>query len=183
MTPDSDSTYTIDDHRHNFAAWASARAVTRGFTTVAVLIGALESCGVAAFVRAQQFDGIQRADFDQMHARWCEAVLNKWAAREVPGRSYGRAAKLIAVYLKTMIVVGPHSATDLARVAHPPIDRILLQNAARTIGGEHSSAWRTTNWTQLDREAYCRLIDQLRATMREGEPFWRLEQYWHPTGE
>ncbi len=67
--------------------------------------------------------------------------------------TFGRAAKLVAVYLKAMVVVGQIVQTTLARVAHPPIDRMLLRNLAR-LGGPLRDAklvFSMTNWTKLSR--------------------------------
>jgi hypothetical protein len=98
--------------------------------------------------------------------------------------TFGRAAKLVAVYLKATVVVGGDPETSLARVAHPPIDRILLQNLARAeeLDSPHQRAWARTNWTQLSEDAYYELIVQLRACLKAGEPLWHLERYWTVTG-
>jgi hypothetical protein len=44
--------------------------------------------------------------------------------------TFGHAAKLVAVYLKSMVVLD-QPYTPPARVAYPPIDRPLLQKLAR----------------------------------------------------
>jgi hypothetical protein len=95
----------------------------------------------------------------------------------------GRAAKLVAVYLKAMVVMGGDPETSLARVAHPPIDRILLQNLARAeeLDSPHQRAWGGTNWTQLSEDAYYELIEQLCSCLEADEPMWHLERYWTVT--
>ena len=54
--------------------------------------------------------------------------------RGVEDVTFGKAAKLLAIYLKSMIIVGGHHESPFARVAAPPIDEILL----RRLAADHS---------------------------------------------
>jgi hypothetical protein len=179
----SDRDYDLFRHRHNFAVWAAARAAQRGFTSVAKLKDALECCGIREFVRTQARTPIIATRYDAYHRTWCRRIVRRLRATGVARVSHGRAAKLIAVYLKTMVVTALGGKTALARVAHPPIDRILLQNICRAneIDSAHRTEWRAINWSQLDAKEYYRLIRQLRACLRSGQPFWMLEEYWTVT--
>jgi hypothetical protein len=81
-----------------------------------------------------------------------------------------------------MIVVGPYATSRLASVIHPPIDRMLLARVTTLeIGLVRMSKWRHTSWTSLDKRRYYMLIADLRAVQPEGEPFWKLEEYWTVT--
>jgi hypothetical protein len=96
--------------------------------------------------------------------------------------SYGRAAKVIAIYLKSSIVLGPAWDSSLARVAHPPIDRELLKKLASSeeFKSECKKHWAKTNWTQLDKTKYKALINQLRdIPWIKDKPLWMLEKYWN----
>jgi hypothetical protein len=98
--------------------------------------------------------------------------------------TFGRAAKLIAIYLKSMVVlVRPDTA--LAKVAHPPIDSILLRNVARAreVQSPHKHTWAKIKWTQLNEVSYYILVDQLLDVVPGGEPFWMLEQFWTVSDE
>ena len=99
---------------------------------------------------------------------------------EVKKVTFGRAAKLIAMYLKSMVVLGGESESVLGKVAHPPIDGILLSNVARSpdVVSSNKSAWARLRWTKLDEKSYYRLIPQLRAILGPDEPFWVLEAHW-----
>jgi hypothetical protein len=99
--------------------------------------------------------------------------------------TFGRAAKLIGIYLKGMVVLGSGYGSSLSRVAHPPIDSILLSKLARSpeVVSAHKAGWARVRWTQLDEGAYYRLIGQLRAALSPDAPFWILEQYWTVTDE
>ena len=88
--------------------------------------------------------------------------------------SYGRAAKIIAVYIKTIATIRD-GKSNLARVAHPPIDRILLTNLHKEYPHLETNK---INWTQLNEQKYFKLIDELRAI--NVEYFWELERYWSP---
>lgn len=109
--------------------------------------------------------------------------MNRLRTIGVANATYGRAAKLIAVYLKAMVVTGPGSKTALARVAHPPIDRILLKNICQAghLESPHKKEWGVVNWSKLDAKGYYRLIGQLRVCLKDGEPMWMLEKYWTVT--
>jgi len=135
------------------------------------------------FVRANEARPITADQFDTLHREWCDAARKALHRSGVAGCTFGRAAKLIAVYLKAMVVVGPYWYSSLACVAHPPIDRILLQAAGRAMTGAASKAWLTINWTQLDRKRYYKLITELRATLAPGAAFWRLEEHWNISEE
>lgn len=54
-------------------------------------------------------------------------MLQQLTKAKVEEASFGRAAKLIAIYLKTTIVLSGAENTTLGRVIHPPIDSILLK--------------------------------------------------------
>jgi hypothetical protein len=177
------SDYTHFKHRHNFAVWAAARATQRRFTTTENLQSALEICGIVKYLEEEDHAITGSEDFDRLHRQWCRNILEHWRDRKVHRATFGRAAKLIAIYLKAMIVVGPYSDSTLARVAHPPIDRILLQNLAQT--GEFDTSlrrhWRQIAWTELDESSYYNLLSQLRKCLPHGEPMWKLEKYWTVT--
>lgn len=123
------------------------------------------------------------AQFDKLHEGWCSAIQAYLDDRKIRDASYGRAAKLVAVYLKATIILGDACNTPLGHNAHPPIDRILLHALASSdeVKSPHKHAWAQTNWTELDGPAYRELIDQLRAVVPVGAPFWSIERYWQPS--
>jgi hypothetical protein len=176
--------YTLFTHRHRFAAWAAARAAQRGFTTVANLVDALEASGVVEFVRAVGSRRVSEKQLDKAYSLWCGRIVAHLKRRRVKNVTFGRAAKLVAVCLKAMIVIGPGARAPVARVVHPPIDRILLRGLARDPGIPRPirREWAGLNWTTLDKRGYSRLIRQLRDCLDKGEPMWHLESYWTPTG-
>jgi hypothetical protein len=147
--------YDITEHRHRFAVWAAARAAQRGFTTVRNLRDALQTTDIQKILAAPSTFDISAAQFDELHRRWCSAICSNLIERQNLKATYGRAAKLIAIYLKTIVVMGNESDSSLGRHMHPPIDRVLLQGLAASgrITSPHKAAWRSISWTQLDEVA------------------------------
>jgi hypothetical protein len=171
--------YEFFEHRHRFAVWAAARATQRGFATVEMLRDALEASGIEGFVLDPNSLATDEMAFDRHHRDWCRAIMGFLSEKKLANVTFGRAAKLVAVYLKSMIILGSGATSSLAAVAHPPIDRILLRNLASSdIKSSYKPRWRTTNWTTLDEPSYYALISQLKGVLARGEPFWKLEQYW-----
>jgi hypothetical protein len=175
--------YDLFTHRHNFAVWAAARAAQRSLTNVAKMRSALEKCGVVEFIRQYRGEEVSLAEFDVLHRTWCRCIIKCLVADGVSTAMYGRAAKLIAIYLKSMVIVGGGAGTSLACVAHPPIDEILLKNLRRapTTLNIHKKEWRMIRWTKLNEAEYFRLIGQLRDYLGKDEPMWKLEEYWTVT--
>jgi hypothetical protein len=172
--------YGIEEHRHRFSVWAAARAAQRGFTTVDKLRKALENSGVVEFLSTGDWESVDQEQFDALHRTWCRAVMSWLSDAGVEKVTFGRAAKLIGMYLKSMVVLGPGYGSALSRVAHPPIDGILLRNVAASpeVVSPHQREWARVRWTKLDEEGYFRLVGQLLEALPPEEPFWVLERYW-----
>lgn len=180
-------TYDLFVHRHNFAVWAAARAVQRGWqgAKVHVLRDALEASGVQRCLPDAEFLNTSCNRFEELHKIWCAAIVAALNARTVENVSYGRAAKLLAVYLKSMVITGGAAYSPIARCVHPPIDRRLLQSLAADSRHDAKSraAWREINWTQLCESGYYQLAKQLRGLLPLEIPFWMLEEHWSPSDE
>ena len=175
--------YTLAEHRHRYAAWCAARAAGRGLAgaTNGVFRAALEASELPDLLRAgsEQWPASQPA-FDRAHRGWCAAAVNSLHDQGVTDATFGRAAKLVAIYLKTLLVCGGRDRTPLARVAHPPIDRVLLKalSRERRFPTSARALWRDTNWTAMDADAYDRIIASLRDAGLDGDGFWRAERWW-----
>jgi hypothetical protein len=172
--------YNLFEHRHRFSLWAAARATQRGFTSVENLRDAIENSGIVSFLRNRDTESTDALTFEDLHKIWCRSIVDFLKNRGIAKATYGRAAKLVAVYLKSMVIIGPSANSSLASVAHPPIDRILLKNISRSpeIENPHQTRWRFINWTELDEESYYNLISELRGCLRVNEPFWKIERFW-----
>jgi hypothetical protein len=175
--------YSLSEHRHRFAVWAAARAAQRGFTSVDNLCAALETTNIRQAISTSEVLELHSSSFEALHRGWCTAIVSGLASHGISGVTFGRAAKMVAVYLKATLLMGEAAATPLGRRLHPPIDRTLLQNlaAAPRIDSPHKASWRGTRWTRLSEPQYYDLIEQLRAALPAGAPFWMLEEFWRPT--
>lgn len=174
--------YDLSEHRHRFAVWAAARASQRGFTTVENLRHALEATDIRSAMSSPKFLQVGSLEFEDLHRSWCSSICSALNQRRTPNVTYGRAAKLVAVYLKARVIMGEGANTPLGHNMHPPIDRILLQKLAVSsrIESPHQTEWRNINWTQLDEPEYYKLIAQLREVLPRDIPFWMLEEHWSP---
>jgi hypothetical protein len=170
-----------------FAVWAAARATQRGLEggSMGTLCHALEGCGVVEFLATRAGTAINEASFHSEHTKRCRSVVSDLAQEGVPNPTFGRAAKLVAIYLKAIVVVGPCVDTGLARLSYLPIDNILLNNISKApdVHSPHKRKWGKVKWTKLNEEGYYSLIGQLRGALRPSEPFWALERYWNATDD
>src|SRR6267378_6419581 len=110
--------YAIQTHRHRFALWAAARAAQRGLSggRNEVLADALEASGIQKVVDdGERVWPTSSAAYLEMHDGWCSKLTAFLQKRKI-ALSYGRAAKLIAVYLKTTVVLGGQERSRFAKV-------------------------------------------------------------------
>jgi hypothetical protein len=175
--------YSLDEHHHRFATWAAARAAQRGLGggTLALLQQAIEVCGVVDAVETDSSDWTA-ASYDEAHAEWCRAVVDELERAGVERATFGRAAKLIAIYVKSRVILAGGHESALGCVAHPPIDEIVLKALAADprFDAEHRRLWRAIRWTQLDEGGYRTIIESFRAERLHEPAFWMVERYWAP---
>jgi hypothetical protein len=154
--------YDLSEHRHRFAVWAAARASQPGFTTVGELRGAIEATDIRSSVSNPEVMQLRISGFEELHRRWCSQICAGLNRRGIANVTYGRAAKLVAVYLKAMVIMGDLVDTPFGRSAHPPIDRLLLQKLANSPQTQpvHKAEWRRLSWTQLTEQEYYQLSAQ-----------------------
>jgi hypothetical protein len=168
--------YTITKHHHNFAIWTSARAVQRGFTDTSNIGTAVDAANLKELIDCKT--NFTDEQFDAFHREKANIIINclKRIDNKLEDKvTYGRAAKIIAIYIKTISVIRDSGKSNLAKIAHPPIDRILLTNAHID---NNKLGLDKYNWTQLTEDKYFELISKLRTL--EYNYFWEIERYWSP---
>jgi len=175
--------YTMQAHSHRYASWCAARASGRGLVgaTNLVVRQALEASELPATLsNAVSHWPSTPSELDAAHTQWCSQILDALHGAGVTSASFGRAAKIVAIYLKTRVVCGGHAERPLGRLAHPPIDRVLLKALAREPGFSKTSRalWRRTRWTELDAAGYAEVIQSLRDEGLDEDGFWRVERWW-----
>jgi len=164
--------YTFTDHLHNYAVWTAARASQRGFTTTDKIKFAIEATDLKGLINEKGQTSIK--DFDNFHKKTGRTIIRQLKSKGID-TTYGRAAKIIAVYIKTAIVIRDSGKSILAKIAHPPIDNILLTSLNKTSKNLGLSGLR---WTLLTEKEYFELIAKLRTLNLES--FLELERYWTP---
>jgi len=161
--------------------------VQRGFRggTNGLLAEVFENCPLRELLSEEvgSWPSRQR-EVDALLRDSCRGVQEDLIASGLSDVTYGRAAKLVAIYLKTMVVLGGHEETPFGLMLHPPIDAIMLTALARdpSFSRAHRSLWRSTRWTQLGEDDYNELIASLRDAGLAENGFWRIERYWQPGG-
>jgi len=165
--------YTFNQHRHNYAIWTAARAVQRNFTSTSKIKYAIEQTSLQEFAESDQPFSIK--EFETLHTIWAMKMQEAFQASEIKTCSYGRAAKIISIYLKTSVLLGNQGNCGRSEFIHPPIDGILLKNMSKNEGLADLKAIR---WTQLSQEDYWKLVERLRTHFNRFD--WRLEYYWTP---
>lgn len=169
------STYDYPEHRHQYAVWTAARAVQRNFANTSSIKSAIESSGLRAF--AEDNKAYTTELFDQLHKLWAKQLITSLQRSGVLKSNYGRAAKIIAIYLKTAVIICNSGKCNKSEVIHPPIDSILLTTIAAN--NPEMNILKTTRWTFLDEARYWNLVSMFR---QSSLPFnWRLEEYWKAT--
>ena len=150
-----------------FATWTAARAVQRSFTTTKKIKAAIEKTSLPSFSKLKIRTD---ADFEDFHRICAKTIMHSLKKEKC---TYGRASKIIAVYLKTTIILPLNGKGRICSLIHCPIDRILLTNIAKEQKLKHL---KKTIWTKLNEEKYWQLIDELRAN--DLTPDWKLEEHW-----
>ena len=120
------SPYSIERHKHRFAAWAASRAASVKGYRFPVEKGRkiLEECGFDENFSTPEQLPVSKEVMNQEHRRWREKIIQASKNNELSGFSHGVAAKLINVYLKCRFVCGGYHAHESVGNLHPPIDEV-----------------------------------------------------------
>ena len=158
--------YNFEDHIHNYAVWTAARAVQRSFVKTQVMQEAIESTRLRSIITGLEIKTIKQ--FDEFHDDCCQKIIRFFKKFGID-TSYGRAAKIVSVYIKTAVVIRDSGKSQVARIAHPPVDNKWLRNLEK----EKKQVFVKKPWTNLDRDTYLKMISDLRNI--QGDEFWKLE--------
>lgn len=176
-------TYNFAEHAHRYACWTAARAASISRFSNSEISGFIEAIQLRQQVeQLQQKDTVSKDLFRDWFIATAEELAQTMAAylpKLQPGKailkrniSFGIAAKVIAIYIKTFDVLPSRGQSVLAAVAYPPIDSILIGNL--------SKKWpidKSIKWSQLDQEKFMRLLDDISRNFGD-HPWWKLEENW-----
>jgi hypothetical protein len=173
--------YKKNIHLHNYAIWTAARAVQRSFTSTAVIREAIEYAELSKEIEQLKSNITTTEQYASWHKEVAGKVLIK-LGELVPIKekvTYGRAAKIIAIYLKTSIIV-TSPEHPVSNLIHPPVDRILLDNLYMKYKNPIFKT-STSKWTEFGQDSYFAVIDAIREIqVKEGmKYFWEIEKYWN----
>ncbi len=172
--------YTIEEHKHRFSAWAAGRAASVNGCrfTVEQAKAILESTHMNQLL-ADPNNLPTPQEIDNSHRIWRNNVIDA-AQNQGLAFTHGIASKLINIYLKAGFVCGGHHEHERVQALHPPIDSVLLDElSARDIGG-FRCAWnkaRSTRWSNFNSEQYETVIKNIRNAL-PNKGLWEVEQYW-----
>jgi hypothetical protein len=185
--------YTIQEHRHRFAVWAAGRACSRGKGkgfTVKNARTMLEAAGLKKINSADDLPGPEEID------RWVNVLIRAVMKAGVKqcglDISYGRAQKLVNIYLKSKIVCGVSRHDDRIKKLHPPLDSELLNNlhkgADRLKPGQRkqflkkldTARSKGRSWTGFNKPTYDAYIRAIKI-LQQGRPLWEVEECWMPS--
>ncbi|MGD9365696.1 MAG: hypothetical protein PVH87_08385 [Desulfobacteraceae bacterium] len=173
--------YSIEEHRHRFAAWAASRAanvincrfkVEQG-KKIIELSGLME---IGAHINNLPYPN----NFDEKHREWRYSVIEH-AQKYQPAFTHGVAAKLINIYLKSIYVCGGKHDDPRVMAIHPPIDSILLDSLCASNTGGLLDNWqfaRQIGWSKLSSKQYEDLIGCIKKVIPEGVGLWFIEKHW-----
>jgi hypothetical protein len=174
--------YSIEEHKHRFAAWAAGRAATVKGCRFKVEDGEkiLESSGMKQV--AKSIDNLPLPnDFDASHRAWREQVINAAKQQLNLEFTHGVAAKLINIYLKSVYVCGENHADPKVRAIHPPIDSVLLDDLYKQDIGSQKAEWqkaRKARWSKLTSNQYENVIAAVQRAIPANQGLWQIEEYW-----
>ena len=161
------SNYSFETHLHRYSVWTAARAVQRNFTTTENIPAAIENSALPKFVENPI---ASQSDFDIWQSKTANELMKSLNC------SFGRAAKIIGIYLKTAWVIRHPEEDCSSAVIHPPIDRILLTNLLIEKKLLDLRELIKLGWTRFDEKHYS---DLMRIVRKNNLSFnWRLEEYW-----
>jgi hypothetical protein len=198
--------YTINEHRHRFAIWTASAAsrqgikikgyknelVKKAIDTITININAQE-----VTMRDITSNTIIQNKFCMNFDEYFTNVCNKYI-ESINGNyeletdiSFGKAAKAVSVYFKTMIVCGGNAESTFGEKLYPPIDRVLIESIWKNkqeffYGNEDlinrfkyasRNNDKVKSWSQLSQDEYQELVKILKEANNSG-PLWKIEEYW-----
>lgn len=172
--------YSLEEHRHRFAAWAAGRAASVAGNRFSVNSAAqvIAGAGLRSFLddpeRLPDSSGI-----DAWHRKHRKKVITT-AQKAGFSLTHGTAAKLINVYFKAGLMGASGLSKDRMTAFHPPVDRLLLAELGRNNMGDRGPAWKQWKehgWSNFDSKTYEDVIRMIRKIVGT-QPMWMIESYW-----
>lgn len=173
--------YTIEEHRHRFAVWAAGRAASvKGYRfTVEQARKIIEATELHELAK-NIVNMPSPESFDEQHRQWRAKAIMTATTLGIP-MTHGVAAKLINIYLKSIIVCAGYHDHPRGMAIHPPIDKLLLDALYESNVAGLRALWktaRTIRWSKLNSEQYEAVIKGMRTVLGNNKGLWCIEQHW-----
>lgn len=173
--------YSIEEHKHRFAAWAAGRASSVKGCRFTVEQGEdiLKKAGMDSV--AKNLAALPEPDdFDKEHEKWRYKVI-KAAKDHGLSFTHGVAAKLINIYLKSIFICSNDHDNKKVKAIHPPIDSVLLDALYKqNISGKKSEwqAARIARFSKFTSAQYQAVINAIKSTIPKDKGLWEIEEFW-----
>ena len=168
--------YTIEEHIHRYSIWTAARASQRGLKdfkieTLKIILEIIDFKNeVIKFFNTNQ----NKDNFNKFHKETANEIINKGKDLNIKF-TYGRASKIISIYLKTAIIIPNRGKGNASDIIHAPIDSILLKALSKEY---KKTKWGKLTWTKFSEDEYWELIHDFE--MNKLPINWELEKFWNP---
>lgn len=195
--------YDIFEHRHRFAAWAAGRAYSRRGPghDMSTAMKLLTLSGLSSLKTPDDLPEPDKVDafLDKLIVAVMRVASEiTYLRKSKSGNtvenqllcSYGRAQKLVNIYLKSKLVCSGWETHASVVNLHPPLDSVLIKsmgsytwkNRSQCSGArlafERAQQLGNT-WTSFDRATYDAYIDTIKIIQRNA-PLWAIEWLWQP---
>ena len=178
--------YPIEKHKHHYAKWCASAAYGRGLIGGgnALAFELIETSGLGQITAPEHIG----QNVDQWQLGFMRTIEIEAARRGGSGFSFGRAQKLVNIYLKTVLVCGGHHQHPSVALLHPPLDFELFKGLRSFLSKNRTTLIkartaflaaqkRNPSWTKFSEADYMAHIDAIKLLMA-GKPLYQVEEHW-----
>ncbi len=167
--------YSIGEHIHRYACRTAARAASISRFSNTEINDFIQSTGL----RTALLQLKEKPEVALIYKDWfieqveqikqqMEQYKSKQPEHFFRNVSFGIAAKIVSIYIKTAEVIPSAGTSPVACCAFPPIDSYLLKGLKI----------KSKAWSGLEKEPYMLLLDEV-IKKSKGKPYWTIEYYWN----
>jgi len=180
------SQYPIEKHKHLYAKWCAAAAFGRGLVGGgnALAFELIEASGLGKVTGPEHIG----QNVDEWQIEFMRKTVDKAALLGVTNFSFGRAQKLVNIYLKTVLVCGGHHQHQRVALIHPPLDFELFKGLRSFLFKNRSTLAKARSafiaaqkhnprWTTFSENDYREHIEAIRLLM-DGKALYQVEEHW-----
>lgn len=175
--------YDIQTHIHRYSCWAASRAASTSRNnrfTVETGQNILDNSAIRNLILNPDRLPNSDVEFDNQHEIWRKEIIG--CAQRIGNEKFthGIAAKLINIYLKSIIICGGFHEHPNSKFIHPPIDSVLLKKLIEKKFNRRTEFWQNAQkiaWSSFNSNEYQNVINEIRIGL-QGAPLWKIEEFW-----